>query len=143
MVNRVVAEGYSKTMPNPSELDQPYWDGLRAGQVKVQQCSDCGTRQWYPREMCHHCHSFNVGWAEVDPRGTVYSYAVQHQKTGSKFDEDLPYAVLVVELDGAPEVRLTGRLVTDPAEAVEIGTPVVGEFLEVNPDITILNWRLA
>ena len=135
--------GYNKTLPHPDTLDQPYWDGLRRHQVLVQQCTECGTKQWYPREICKRCHSFNLGWEPVEPVGKVYSFSVQHHRTGSKFDEDLPYAVLVVEIDGAPDVHLTGRLVTDPAEAIEIGTPVVGEFLDVNPDITILNWRLA
>jgi uncharacterized OB-fold protein len=131
---------YTKTLPVPGALDSPYWQGLRRREVLVQRCSDCGVKQWYPREVCSRCHSFALGWTPVEPVGTVYTYSVQHQKTGSKFDEDIPYAVLVVELTGAPEVHLVGQLVGDPG-GVKIGTPVVGDFLDATPEITILNWR--
>jgi uncharacterized protein len=115
---------YPRSSPGP--LDQPYWDGLAAGEVRVQRCADCGARQWYPRPMCTRCYSFELAWERIDPHGAVLSFTVTHQRTGFAFDLDSPFTVAVVQFAADPDIRMAGRLVgLSPAE-VAIGLPVRG-----------------
>jgi uncharacterized OB-fold protein len=132
---------YDKPLPRPTPVDQPYWDGLKAHRTLVQQCGDCGTRQWYPREMCSTCTSFALEWADVDPAGVLYTYTTQHHPTGSKFDADIPFTVAVVQLDAAPEINLVGRLVGVEPGDVRIGMSLVGEYLDATDEISLLLFR--
>jgi uncharacterized protein len=135
--------GYDKPLPRPTATDQPHWDALRAHETKVQRCTDCGTRQWYPRDMCSACASFALAWEAVEPRGVVRTFTVQHHPTGSKFDADIPFAVAVVQLDDAPEINLVGRIVdADPAD-VHIGAAVRGRYLDATDEVTLLVFELA
>jgi uncharacterized OB-fold protein len=136
-------DGYDKPLPRPTPVDQPYWDGLKTHRMLVQQCDDCGTRQWYPREMCSACSSFSLSWAAVEPEGEVYTFTTQHHPTGSKFDADIPYTVVVVRLDEAPEINLVGRLVGTETAAVRIGMKVAGAYLDATEDFSLLLFRPA
>ena len=52
--------------PAATELDAPYWNGLRDNVLNVQRCNDCGGWQWGPEWICHHCHSDDVHFVEVE-----------------------------------------------------------------------------
>ena len=60
--------------PKPSPLDAPFWEGLQNNVLKLQYCQSCGSWQWGPEWICHHCLSDNLIFREVNPEGTIYSY---------------------------------------------------------------------
>ncbi|MCH7954080.1 MAG: hypothetical protein IIC25_09330, partial [Chloroflexi bacterium] len=41
-----------KPLPKPSSLSQPFWDGLAAGELRLQRCDNCDTYVFYPRPYC-------------------------------------------------------------------------------------------
>lgn len=131
---------YTKTLPHPTEVDQPYWDALRRHQLLIQRCRHCRTWQWYPREICCHCQSFDLGWEPAEPFGHVYSHSTQYQKTGSRFDVDVPYTVVLVELEEPADVRLVGRLTGIDPQQVHIGMPVAGRYVDATDEITLLEF---
>jgi uncharacterized OB-fold protein len=135
------APAYSKVLPRPTEIDQPHWDGLRRHELLVPRCSTCSGYVWYPAEVCPACRTSTLEWAPVAAAGEVYSFTVQHQRTGSRFDEDIPYVSAVVQLRDAPEVLMGALLVGIDPEAARIGLPVVGDWLDATPDITLLRFR--
>lgn len=102
--------GMNETMkpaPHPSPLTQPYWDGAAAGVLRVQQCAGCGKLRHYPRYLCDACHSFDVTWKDCTGLGTVHSWTVAHHAFHPGFKEDLPYTLVVVEMEEG--VRTLGR----------------------------------
>jgi uncharacterized OB-fold protein len=107
-----------------------------SGALKVQQCSECGALQHPPEELCHHCGSFDLGFKELAGRGTVYSYTVAHYAVNRALVDAVPYAVVLVSLDEAPEVRIIGNVLDIPPDQVRIGMPVeaVWEEREVDGD---------
>ncbi|MBX9595398.1 MAG: OB-fold domain-containing protein [Roseomonas sp.] len=113
----------SKPAPHPSPLTQPYWDGAAQGVLRVQQCAACGRLRHYPRYLCDECHSFDVTWKDCSGRGTVHSWMVAHHAFHPGFKEDLPYTLVVVEMEEG--VRALGRFT---GEAPRIGMPVVIHF---------------
>lgn len=130
--------------PERDGLSTPYWEGLKAGRVVVQRCRGCGEWQWGPEWICHACHSFDLGWEEVEPRGRIYSWERVWHPVQPILKEAVPYVVVLVELDAPPSVRLIGNLLGDPLQPVVIGDPVVGAF-EHHPDTappySLLQWR--
>lgn len=84
-------------------------------------CLSCGAVHFPPREVCRACHS-----REWEPRyfhgeGTLASYTVVYQAPVG-FDEQVPYAVGLVDLAEGP--RLTAMLTDMDLDALEIGLPV-------------------
>jgi uncharacterized protein len=123
---------YPRVRPTP--LDSPYWDGLRSHRLLLQQCRECATFQWYPRPICSACYSEELAWVELQPRGTIFSFTVTHQRVGFRFDEESPFAVAIVELTDAPKVRMAGLLRGINVADVRIGLPVRGEFRDIDGD---------
>jgi uncharacterized OB-fold protein len=120
----------------------PFWQGCAAGEVRVQACGACGRRRMPPRPMCPACGSFDLRWEAVAPTATVWSFCIPHPPLLPAYEARLPYAVLVVELDDDPAIRLVG----DTAEGVDpysiaIGQPVTACFERVADDVVLPRWR--
>ena len=59
--------------------------------------------------------------------GTVHSFTVVHHSVAAALDDAVPYTVVLVSLDAAPQLRVVGNLVDGD---VEIGMPVTAVWLE-------------
>ena len=128
-------------LPVPSEDNQPFWDALNAGELRIERCARCGSLRHPPRPMCPHCHSFDAEWVRMSGRGVVYSYIVTHQPIHPAFVERVPFATVQVELEEGP--RLTANLVEVPPAEIRIGMPVSVVFDDVTPEISIPRFRRA
>ena len=135
------AAPFAGVLPRPTEVDQPHWDGLKRHELLVQRCTGCSTFVWYPAEVCPSCHELALEWTPVEPAGTVYSFTVQYQRTGSRFDGDIPFVSAVVELRDAPGVTMGALLTGVDSDALRIGIAVVGEWVDANDEITVLRFR--
>jgi uncharacterized OB-fold protein len=121
------------TGPAADGLDAPHWEGLRAGKLVLQRCRTCSTWVWAPRPICPACHSFDMGWDDVDPVGTVYSWTRTWQPFTPEATGHLPYVVVLVELPAAGRRRVVGVLAHADGRTVRIGERVRGE-IEQPPD---------
>lgn len=128
----------------PDGLSAPYWAGLRVGRLFVQRCSNCGTWQFGPEWLCHHCLAFDPTWTEVQPCGQIYSWERVWHPSHDALKGHGPYLALLVELPAAGHVRMVGNLLGDPMQYVTIGSKVEGVFEHhpcTNPPYSLLQWR--
>ena len=133
-------------MPRPvaDELTGPFWEAARENRLLVQRCGACGTWQWGPEWCCHACRSFDVGWAEVAPRGRIYSWERNYHPVHPSLRGRDPYIVVLVELSDAGNVRMVGNLLGDSMQDVRIGAEVEAVFEhhdEAEPPYTLVQWR--
>jgi uncharacterized OB-fold protein len=135
----------AKPLPDRTDPDNaPFWEATDRGVLLVKLCADCSKYHWPPRVGCPHCGSGKVDWTETAPRGTIFSWTIVHRSQTPGFGGEVPYAVLLVELNEAPGVRMIGNLVGAGIEAVEAGRAVEGVFTPA-PDgsATLVNWKPA
>jgi len=127
--------------------DDPFWEALEAGEFRLPRCAGCGRWTWPAHWRCGECGSWDFVWTALPPKGTVYSWT----RTWYAFDRtkeragDVPYVVLLVEIDGADGARVLGVLAGDDA-ALKIGAPVTGTILppsEKAKGYPSVVWRLA
>jgi uncharacterized OB-fold protein len=115
-----------------------------SGALVVQRCTSCGTLQHPPEEICHVCGGMTFDGATLAPTGTVYSYTVVHYAANTALADSVPYTVVLVSLDEAPQIRVVGNI---PGTDVRIGMPVVAEWDEHAADdgtqILLPQWRPA
>lgn len=131
-------------VPEADGLSAPYWSALRENRLLVQRCEGCGTWQFGPEWICHHCHRFDPAWVEVASRGRIYSWERAWHPVHPCLKEHGPYLVVVVDLPHAGNVRMLGNLLGDPMQAVEIGAEVEGVFehhAQASPPFTLMQWR--
>lgn len=115
----------------------PFWSALRDGKVVVQECQNCGHQRWPALPSCPDCWSAEAQWAEVEAAGTLWSYVIYHRALSRAFEDEVPYAIGMVELAGGP--RITARLRV-PFEAIHIGMRCQATFKQASKDVVLLEW---
>jgi uncharacterized OB-fold protein len=118
-----------------------------SGTVAIQECAECGVLQHPPEEICHECGSMTFRAHVVAPTGTVHSFTIAHHSVNPRLDDAVPYAVVLVALDEAPQVRVVGNLLDVPVEEVAIGMPVTATWEEFSSDdgetVLLPQWQRA
>jgi hypothetical protein len=126
-------------VPAPSGLNKEFYRHCANGELRFQRCSGCGTWRHPPRVMCARCASEAWEWQRSSGRGKVYTWTVTHQALFPAFAEDLPYAVVVVELEEG--VRLvSGLRGLSPAD-LEVDLPVEVELVKASDDVGLHYFR--
>ncbi|MBS9372053.1 Zn-ribbon domain-containing OB-fold protein [Rhodococcus sp. B50] len=128
--------------PYADGLDLPYWEGLRAGELRLQRCGGCGLWIWGPRWMCGQCRTFDPAWVAVEPVGRVYSWSRTWHPFVPDLVDDLPYVTVLVELPHAGSRRVLGLLAEDGDTDITIGDAVTGIIQQpTDAPWPVLRWR--
>jgi uncharacterized protein len=136
--SRSQAPQSNRIRPTVSPDTAYFWDGLCAGELRIQRCGGCGALRHPPGPMCPACHSADRQHVVASGHGEVYSYVVHHHPPVP--GRTAPFVVAVVEL---PEgVRMVGNVLADPGD-VRIGAAVRIEFERVDDDLVLPSWRLT
>jgi uncharacterized protein len=92
-----------KPVPRPTPETRPYWDGARAGELRIQRCTACREHYFYPRPFCPRCGSSEVEWVTASGRASLHSYVINYRPAPG-FEDDAPYAIAVVALEEGPRM---------------------------------------
>jgi uncharacterized OB-fold protein len=125
-------------IPSTQET-QPFWEGVRLGELRYQRCTQCGAVQSYPRKRCLRCHGSELEWRVSSRRGAIASFTIVHRAPTPQFAEYVPYALVLVDLEG---FRLMVNLPHDPPEQVAIGR-LVEIIFEQRGDAMLPQGKLA
>jgi uncharacterized OB-fold protein len=134
-------------VPQIEDVAQPFWDGCRAGELRLQRCVDTQRLMFPPRPRSPWGERRVPEWVTVSGRGTIWSFVVPHPPLLEPFAGAAPYNVIVVALEEDPTLRFVGNLVTgpdgeineiDPA-TITIGDPVRVVFQRVE-DVVLPRW---
>ena len=120
--------------PKPTPETQHFWDGTKAGELRLQTCNSCDHTYFPPRPFCPSCGARDVKVTKASGKGKLYSYIINHLPApGFK----PPFAVIVVELDEGP--RLMSNIVDceQTPEALKLDMPLEVKFEKMNDDITL------
>lgn len=128
--------------PAPDGHDRPYWDGLVAGELRLQRCGSCETWIWGPQSVCGDCYSFDIGWDTVEASGVVYSWARSRYPYIEELADRIPYVTVLVELPGAGGRRVLGILDDDEGRDPVIGEAVTGVIEQAEP-WPLLRWKYS
>ncbi len=132
---------YAKPLPVIDDLNRPYWDALKRGELRLPQCAACGHLAFDPTRVCRRCGSEQRQWPLLSGHGEIWSLGVFHQIYFESFRADTPFTVVLVQLDEG--VRLFSNIVGASRDQIQIGRRVEAAFDPVTPDVTLLKFRLA
>ena len=139
-------EGLPAPAPAIDGLDTEYWEGAKRHELMVQLCNACDRAQWGPEWVCHRCHSFDLGWKQIEGKGKIWSWERVWHPVHPALAEGCPYIVVLVELEDHDNIRMIGNLIGDPEQPVIIGTDVEAVFEdrgEGEDRYTLVHWKVA
>jgi uncharacterized protein len=116
-----------------------FWEGVAAGELRIQRCTTCKELRHPPGPMCPHCRATEWDWVVSSGRGTVYSFAVHHHPPLPGIDP--PHAVVLVELEEG--VRYLAEVDGMSHRDVTVGLPVELTFKQIDDDLTVPAFRPA
>lgn len=129
-------ELYRGPLPAVTNLNRPYWDGLRRHRLLAPRCDRCGLTWLPPGPWCPQCWSKAFSWVELSGRGTVSSWVRFHRQYFRAGPFEAPYAVAEVTLEEGP--RLYAQI--EGAEPVA-GLEVEISYADVSADLTLARFR--
>jgi uncharacterized OB-fold protein len=118
--------------PRITPVNQPFWDGCRAGKLMLQRCTDpaCARFVFYPRVCCPYCGGGDLVWQQVSGEGRLQSWTVVHRPGHAAFMADAPYVFAAVTLAEGP--LMYGRMLVPPdAPSLSIGAGLRVVFPDV------------
>ena len=123
--------------PMVNRDSQFFWDGTRAGELRIQKCNVCGARRFPPGPACQSCAAYDRGYDVAAGTGTVFSYVVhRHPPVPGK---ELPVVIALIDLDEG--VRMVGEVAD--VDDLAIGDRLRVGFREVDDELTLPVWRRA
>ena len=131
-----------KPLPEPSPETQPYWNGLRNHELRIQRCKACGLGYFYPRPFCPRpgCHSRDVEWFTASGNGKLHSYVIAHRGHPAF---DTPYVIAVVELAEGGRMMTNIVGLEDPTpDQLPIDADVEIVYDDVSTELTLPMFRL-
>lgn len=125
-------------MPVPmpeTQLDEEFWGHCAQERLCFQRCKSCSTWRHLPRNMCAACGSSDWEWSQSSGRGRIYSWTVAHQAMHPALADEVPYAVVVVELEEG--VRMVSRTRDIDPSQLELDLPVRVRFERVSDQFVL------
>lgn len=119
-----------RPQPLPDPDSRPFWEHLSRGELAIQRCAACAAWQFPLLERCRHCAG-ELRMERLSGRGTIYTFIVEHRVVVPGFDAELPYAIVLVTPEEAPEVRIPSRIMGSPLAEVRVGRAVQAEIVDL------------
>jgi uncharacterized protein len=130
---------------DPDRSTEVFWRAAHDHRFLCQRCESCGAYRMPPGPYCWRCTSGEHSWEEIPGTGSVYSYSVINYTLTSQISpDDLPYVVVVIELDRTDGTKFIGNLVGLGALDVSVGQRVCVYWDDIEePQVTIPRFKLA
>jgi uncharacterized protein len=107
-----------------------FYERLREGRLSTTRCAKDDLLLWPPRTACPRCHAESLDWVDLPASGHVYAFSAVLAGAPLGMEEEVPFAVGLVDLDGVP-LRLFGRIEGKAWNALHVGERVEVEPFEI------------
>jgi uncharacterized OB-fold protein len=125
--------------PKPTPETAQFWEGTRAGELRLQRCLDCEHVYFPPRPFCPKCARGRVEWFRASGRGTLYSYVIS--QSPPPFWGTGPQSCALVTLAEGP--RLVSCIVDCPQtpQVLQLDMPLEVMFRKMSDEISLPVFR--
>ena len=127
-------------LPQPTPETQHFWDGTRAGELRLQRCAECGHVYFPPRPFCPDCAARRVEVFTASGRATLYSYVINHRAPKGW---QAPYSIAVVELAEGPRMMTNIVGCDQTPEALELDMALEVTFEKMSDTISLPKFKPA
>jgi uncharacterized OB-fold protein len=127
-----------RALPQPTPETQHFWEGPKAGELRLQRCDGCGKVYFPPRPFCPGCGSRKVSVIQASGKAVLWSYVIHHRPVPGFTP---PYAIAVVQLAEGPRMMSNIVECAQTPEALQLDMPLEVVFEKQNDAITLPFFR--
>jgi uncharacterized OB-fold protein len=138
-----MADEYGLLIPEPDTETEGFWSAAAQHELRIQRCTECNAFRASPSKVCPICQSEDSEWSQVSGKGKIYAWIEVNQAVLPLWRDLVPYNVVQVELDDAPNVILTGNVPAAAEDSLRVGLPVEVIFDDVAEGVSIPRWQLV
>ncbi|CAN7398491.1 OB-fold domain-containing protein [Phenylobacterium sp. LjRoot225] len=124
-----------RALPQPTPETQHFWDGCKAGELRLQRCRTCATSYFPPRPFCPQCASRDVEVYAASGKATLYSYVINHRPRPGMGPD--PHSIAVVTLAEGPRMMTNVVGCPQTPEALLLDMPLQVVFEKQNDEISL------
>ncbi len=121
---------------------EPFWKASAEHRLQIPRCGACARFRMPPSAYCPACQSQAVDWVTVAGTGSVYSFTIISNPPFAEAAAHVPYVPALIELDGAPGVRLVSALIGAPLAQVAIAAKVSLIWQDLPDGISLPRFKL-
>ena len=132
----------SRPLPQPTPETQHFWNGTRAGELRLQRCDDCAHVYFPPRPFCPKCAAKSVQVFVASGRATLHSYII-NQRAVPNSGFEAPYSIAVVELEEGPRMMTNIIDCSQTPEALVLDMSLEVVFETCSDEISLPLFRPA
>ncbi|HET6473484.1 MAG TPA: Zn-ribbon domain-containing OB-fold protein [Pseudomonadales bacterium] len=124
----------SRPVPRATPETEHFWEGTKAGELRLQRCVDCKHVYFPPRPFCPSCSSRSVSVFKASGRGRLLSYVINQRPHPAW---NAPYSIAIVELDEGP--RMMSNIVgcDQTPDALQLDMPLEVTFEDLSNEIAL------
>ena len=127
-----------RPLPAITPETRHFWEGTRAGELRLQRCDACAHVYFPPRPFCPQCSGREVSVVRASGRATLYSYVIHHRPAPGFTP---PYSIAVVQLEEGPRMMTNIVDVAQTPEALQLDMPLEVAFQRMNDEIHLPLFR--
>ena len=124
-----------RILPQPTPETRHFWEGCKAGELRLQRCTACEKSYFPPRPFCPACGSRDVSVYAASGKATLYSYVINHRPRADMGTE--PHSIAVVTLAEGPRMMTNVVGCPQTPEALQLDMALEVIFLQANDDIAL------
>lgn len=131
---------FSKPLPDPTPLTQPYWEALRRHRIEIQYSPSTDSYVFYPRAVTPGTLRDDLEWREISGAATLITYAIAERPTAPPWRDSTPQVLAVLQWAEGP--RFTTSIVDADQDELTIGMEMEPVFVDdVDDGVTLLCYR--
>ena len=134
------SQAVPKPIPEADDISRPFFEAGMREEFVLMKCSNCGAFRLPLYHACPTCLSSESTWEPASGNGIVRTFGIMHQRYHAGFEPELPYNIVVIELEEGP--RFTSNLIDVANEDISVGMPVKVAW-EQHDDVAIPKFRPA
>lgn len=110
--------------PQPvlTEINRPFIEGWRRGELLLQRCRNCSYPVFFPRPHCLRCWSADLEWQRCSGRGTIVAHTLVYSHVTEPFVNEVPVLFAEIGLEGG--WTMLARVLNPRSVELRSGIPV-------------------
>lgn len=125
-------------LPKATPETRHYWDGAKAGELRLQRCKSCAHVYFPPRPFCPDCSSRDVEVFAASGKATLHSYIINELGAPGR---EPPFAIAIVQLAEGPRMMSNILECDQTPEALQLDMPLEVTFEKLTDDVTLPQFR--
>ena len=126
-----------RPLPLVDDASAGFWAAAGDGRLAIQRCGACRRYNHAPSLACPSCGSFDLAYANVSGRATLFSWTVIKEPPAPGFRGRVPLIVGIVELAEQPHLLMVANLLGLDEADLKLGMPLQVTFEQVSEECTL------